>query len=453
MFNRSLPPRQQRSKFILLWFVILLVSSLIGLPLPTRAAPASPNQAFLAVQFNPHDRLVRSISFSGSITGLDALLQSGLDIVTNDYGGGFIAVCSIEGVGCPATDCFCGGSTFWNYEYWDGNQWQSHSSGASGYTVQNGAVEGWRWGEWTDRPILPWPQLDSARKALDWLRSQQNSDGGFGSVSSSVEAALAIGSNHEAAKDWRIASDAKTLADYLTTQSESYSRLSAASAGKLSVAMVKSGMRYPDNAKKPNAYYDNANGQFGDGSALNQSWALLGTLALEETVPDDAISYLKSIVKNNEGWGWSLDRGVDTNTTALALQSLLANHEMSCQPLIRSVLAYLHKAQNDDGGFPYDLKSTSSTPSDADSTAYVLQALYALGEDPTSDAWKKNGNSPLDFLTSLQLSDGSFKWTAKEDGDKLRATQQAIPALLGRPMPFTTTGVDPCWNTFMPVIK
>lgn len=450
MFNRSLPPRQQRSKFILLWFVILLVSSLIGLPLPTRAAPASPNQAFLAVQFNPYDRLVRSISFSGSITGLDALLQSGLKVETKEYSWG-TAVCSIEGVGCPATDCFCG-SSYWNYEYWDGSQWKPHSSGASGYTVQNGAVEGWRWGEGTDRPILPWPQLDSARKALDWLRSQQNSDGGFGNAGSSVEAALAIGSNHEAAKDWRYNNTGQSLASYLMAIESGFSTSNSGAAGKLSVSISSTKTCKTRNTKEPLDYYEPSTGIFGNGDAGPQSWAILGTRALSETVPLKAIEYLEGKATESDGWEWSPGWGADTNTTSLAIQALLAGGELATNAEIQSAITFLHSAQNDDGGFPYDPKSTYSTASDADSTAYVLQALYALGEDPTSDAWKKNGNSPLDFLTSLQLSDGSFEWMATY-GSNLLATQQAIPALLGRPMPFTTTGVDPCWNTFMPVIN
>ena len=451
MFNRSLPPRRQCSKFILLWFVILLVSSLIGLPLPTRAAPAGPNQAFLAVQFNPHDRLVRSISFSGSITGLDALLQSGLKVETKEYSWGK-AVCSIEGVGCPATDCFCGGSTFWNYEYWDGNQWQSHSTGASDYTVQNGDVEGWRWGEWTGTPILPWPQLDSARKALDWLRSQQNSDGGFGSAGSSVEAALAIGSNHEAATDWRYNNTGQSLAGYLMAIESGFSTSNSGAAGKLSVSISSTKTCKTRNTKEPLDYYEISSGKFGNGDAGPQSWAILGTRALSETVPLKAIEYLEGKATDSGGWEWSPGWGADTNTTSLAIQALLAGGELATNAEIQSAITFLHSAQNEDGGFTYDPKSTYSTASDADSTAYVLQALYALGEDPTADAWKKNGNSPLDFLTSLQLSDGSFEWMATT-GSNLLATQQAIPALLGRPMPFTTTGVDPCWNTFMPVIN
>lgn len=451
MFIRSLPPRQRRFIFIGFWLIVLSVGLLIGLPSPTKAASPNTNQAFLAVQFNNHDRLVRSLSFSNTSSGLDVLLQSGLDIVTKEYSWG-TAVCSIEGVGCPAENCFCDSSKYWSYEYWDGSQWQSHTTGATGYIVQNGDIEGWRWGEWGGTPILPWPQLDAARKALDWLHSQQNSDGGFGSLGSSVEAGLAIGANHTAARDWKINNSGISLAGYLMSKESEFAASNTGAAGKLSVSISTTNTCKQRDSKEPLDYYDSSNGKFGNGDGGPQSWSILGTRALSETVPTKAIDYLKYLASSSGGWEWSPDWGVDTNTTALAIQALLATGESATGTEIQSAISFLHSAQNSDGGFPYDPYSTWGTDSDTDSTAYVLQALYALGEDPISSAWKPSGASPLDFLLSRQLSDGSFEWMAGT-GSNLLATVQAIPALLGRPMPFTTTGTDSCWNTYLPLIN
>ena len=62
--------------------------------------------ADVIVQFDDSDAVIRSIEFNDEISGLDALMLSGLEVVTTttDFGP---AVCSIEGVGCPADDCFC----------------------------------------------------------------------------------------------------------------------------------------------------------------------------------------------------------------------------------------------------------------------------------------------------------------------------------------------------------
>ena len=68
-----------------------------------------------------------------------------------DYGSQGGAVCSIAGSGCafPTQDCFCKcqGLTceYWAYYHWVGG-WQYSQVGAGGYTVTDGAVEGWSWG-------------------------------------------------------------------------------------------------------------------------------------------------------------------------------------------------------------------------------------------------------------------------------------------------------------------
>ena len=90
----------------------------------------------------------RCVAFSEpSITGAELLTRSGLQIIGS--GGG--AVCSIAGAGCafPTQDCFCRcqGLTceYWAYYHWVGG-WQYSQVGAGGYTVTDGAVEGWSWG-------------------------------------------------------------------------------------------------------------------------------------------------------------------------------------------------------------------------------------------------------------------------------------------------------------------
>ena len=91
-------------------------------------------------------------------------------------------------------------------------------------------------------------------------------------------------------------------------------------------------------------------------------------------------------------------------------------------------------AQNDDGGFAYAVEGSVPGDSDANSTAYVVQALAAAGQDIYSAAWQVNGKGPIDYLLSLRQADGSFAWQAGS-GPNLLATQQVIPALLERAQP------------------
>lgn len=431
-------------------------------PLLAQAAPATAengptasNSIAVVVQFSETDRSIRKVEFSSStITGLQALLDSGLDVVTQNFSWG-TAVCAIEGVGCPASNCFCDSSKFWNYEYWDGSQWQSHTSGASSTNRNDGAIDGWRWGEWTGTPILPYPQLERAWNALQWLKTQQNSDGGYGSPNSavpgSVESLLAIGANHYKAAEWRKDSNSASILAYMMANGASYTQNSASASGKFAVSASAAQMCMPYQAKSPEDFYDSSNGQYQAGAGP-QAWAILGTVAMSETVPADAVTYLKNLALSGGGWEWSSGWTADTNTTSLAIQALVAAGVDPTDSVIVGGLNFIHTAQNNDGGFTYDPDSTWGTDSDTNSTAYVLQAIYAVGQDPTSAAWQKGGNTAFDFLATVQLNNGSFEWQPNL-GSNLLATQQVIPALLGRPAPFVVREIEGCRVSFMPLVS
>ncbi|MFO7589308.1 MAG: hypothetical protein R6X23_00215, partial [Acidimicrobiia bacterium] len=90
------------------------------------------------------------ISFGSTVTGLQALRMVA-SVTTVGFGGTGEAVCSINGVGNPATpgECLVGP----NGEYWSywraapgAAGWQYSSRGAGGTTVTDGWVEGWRYG-------------------------------------------------------------------------------------------------------------------------------------------------------------------------------------------------------------------------------------------------------------------------------------------------------------------
>ncbi len=84
------------------------------------------------------------------------------------------------------------------------------------------------------------------------------------------------------------------------------------------------------------------------------------------------------------GWEWAPGWGADTNATALAVQALLAGGQPVTSTVIVNALGYLKGAQNGDGGFAYSVAGATPGTSDANSTAYVVQALTAAGENVRS---------------------------------------------------------------------
>lgn len=61
---------------------------------------------------------------------------------------------------------------------------------------------------------------------------------------------------------------------------------------------------------------------------------------------------------------------------------------------IKKAVSYLHKYQNDDGGF----SSKKGGPSSRALTSWVVMAIVAAGEDVTGSAWEPSGKNPIDYL-------------------------------------------------------
>ena len=165
----------------ILAFVSLTALLLGGLLLGTTDATTiqietSTNHVTVVVQFGNGRLIARRVTFAeDTISALDALLGTGLDVVTG-YGG--LAVCRIEDEGCPADNCFCS-SSFWSLWLLEGGRWESATTGANEVQLHDGDVSGWHWGDFSPPVDLTPPHM-VAYSALDWLIRQQGPGGGFG---------------------------------------------------------------------------------------------------------------------------------------------------------------------------------------------------------------------------------------------------------------------------------
>jgi hypothetical protein len=128
--------------------------------------------------------------------------------------------------------------------------------------------------------------------------------------------------------------------------------------------------------------------------------------------------------------------GADTNSTALAIEALVA----SKTSLRVSPLAFLHRSQYPNGGFGYIGAVAKSQPVDPDSTSLVIQALVALGK-LSAPIFARPGGTPEQALERFQLGcsspaseRGSYGYPG-ESGPNLFATVQAIPAAARKPYP------------------
>ncbi|MBC7233069.1 MAG: terpene cyclase/mutase family protein [Chloroflexi bacterium] len=279
----------------------------------------------------------------------------------------------------------------------------------------------------------------AAEKALTWLRTQLQEDGsfniGFGHPAGvTCDAVLAIVASGGDPATWRSAAGKPSLMDYLAANGNEYA-MDAATTGKLIVTVVAAGLdpknfggiNYVDRLQS----FASSKGIYDPGS-VGQAWAILALKAAGQEVPAEALTVLKSYQLENGAWASAF--GPDNDTVSCVLQALVAGGEPTNSPAIRKALAFFLEQQNDDGGFPAIKPSEWGTDTNANSTAAVIMALYAVGEKPEDAKWSKAGGNPVTALLALQAEDGKIEFQ-RGVGSPVMATVQAIPALLGKTLP------------------
>ena len=288
-------------------------------------------------------------------------------------------------------------------------------------------------------------QVDPASRAILYLQGQQSGSDGSIPVGASTDAvseeyaigAAAAGYDPSALRHGSGPSVMAYLAAHAATACSS-----AGACGELLQAVAAAGLNPAsfggvDLLITLDGFYTATTGVFGNGEAFIQTLAVQGLIAARQPVPLAALHHLVAAQDSDGGWDYLLIKDdpngstnfdtSDTNSTAMVLMALDAAGVHSQD---RSALAWLHTQQDADGGFPYQAGSGS----DPDSTALVLQALIATGQNPEAPAWAPGGHAPLAELIATQDSNGGFTFPGNTAPDPF-TTAQVPPALELQPYP------------------
>lgn len=412
------------------------------------SAAQGQNSATIIIRFD-NDRLVtKQVNFSeNSISGLEALRRTGFSL--EEQAG---AVCKVDRTGCPSSDCFCQAKDlnkplqYWGYYAWDGQKWTYAEQGAAQTSVTNGSIQGWSWGDQTPTQTGQGDPLQAAFDGASYLKGQQQANGGYFNIGSSIDSLLAASSLNQSGATW-LSSQNKSLLDYIASQAPFPTATTAAARGKLALGLAANDLD-PKNYLKHNLVisitqtYDPNTGAYGS-TNWDQAFAILGLRASGESVPTKAVQTLAERINPDGGWGYSVGFNSEVDNTGLILQALIAGGASITSTEVISGVQFLRSLQNDDGGFPVDKLTPNEEPgaSNANSTAFAVQGLLAAEVDPLSLTRSITATNPISYLLSLQMPDGGFKWMASDTSSNVFATQQVIPALSGKAFPFKSQAV------------
>jgi hypothetical protein len=167
-------------------------------------------------------------------------------------------------------------------------------------------------------------------------------------------------------------------------------------------------------------------------------FAVFGLAPIEEPAAQAAIGpaadWIESVQHANGGWAWNATSMRDeVDMTGAAIQALIAAGRGRNDAVDEGV-AYLRGAQNPDGGFP---EFPGNPESNVASTAWATQAIWAVGENPES--WRSGSGlgseEPLDYMESLQQTDGHIRWKRSQDLNGIWMTAYCSVALGGHTWP------------------
>ncbi|HQZ99128.1 MAG TPA: hypothetical protein PLJ62_02930 [Thermoflexales bacterium] len=272
---------------------------------------------------------------------------------------------------------------------------------------------------------------NSAGRAATWLITKQSADGGFSNgfakgsdVSATADAVFALAGDASAKKN------VASALNFLAAQVPS-GKLKTGQYVKIALAAKAAGANPrafggKDLLAEISKATNPKTGVIGDG-VFTHALAVLALARGGASVPAQALTALEALQTPAGGWAFTGAGAPDVDTTALAVQALIAAGRPSNSGAAGRGLGYLRGLQNTDGGFPYQSPSAYGTDSNANSTALVAQAIIAAGDQPES--WAAAQGNPLSALVNLQQKSGAIAFQSAFADDNILATVGAIAAL------------------------
>jgi energy-coupling factor transport system substrate-specific component len=282
----------------------------------------------------------------------------------------------------------------------------------------------------------------ASQRAVTYLRSAQNADGGFGGARGQSSTGLhtgwvALGFAGARVNPVDVKNGGTSVVDYLRSRAGSLSDIGELERTVLAIdaAGVSARSFAGHDLVRAIERKRSRNGSWKG----NNGWTAFGVLALKATGGSGvarSAHWLARQQNRDGGFGFRPSAVSDVDDTGAALQALAAGG-LRGSGVARRAVAFLRAAQSSNGGFA---QMRGGTPN-AQSTSWAVQGLVAAGRDPRR--FKRAGHSPLRYLRSLQQRDGSVRYSRTSAQTPVWVTAQALDALARRAFPLRPLASSP----------
>jgi Prenyltransferase and squalene oxidase repeat len=139
---------------------------------------------------------------------------------------------------------------------------------------------------------------------------------------------------------------------------------------------------------------------------------------------DPSLSWLRKVQNDDGGWGDVPGSPSTADGTGAVMQALSSDSKASDHGL-----SYLRQAQRPGGGFPLGGNGSVNTQS----TAWAIQGILAAGGDP--DSFRRGGSSAPEYLAAQQESDGHYRYSKSSNQTPVWVTAEVLVAAAGDHFP------------------
>lgn len=144
------------------------------------------------------------------------------------------------------------------------------------------------------------------------------------------------------------------------------------------------------------------------------------------------LDWLRRVQQEDGGWGDTPSTPSTADGTGAVLQALSPDSKASDRGL-----AFLRKAQRKGGGFSIG----SNGVVNAQSTAWAIQGIVAAGADPHT--FRRGGASAPEYLAAHQEEDGHYRYSGASDQTPVWVTSQVLVAAAGKSFPIAAPARAP----------